>query len=64
MKHPLPWSVPGWPLNVYDAAGKFVCEARDENAAREIVAVSELAHAAMREGQRPEPTGDMNIPKR
>ena len=56
MKHPLPWAVTGWPLNVTDADGKFVCEAKNTEAAREIVAVSKLAHATLQEIRRQDVT--------
>lgn len=49
MTYPLPWRTT-WPLNVVDAEGKFVCTAINEEAAKEIVAVSETAHKAAKAG--------------
>jgi hypothetical protein len=51
MKHPLPWHT-AWAINVHDAEGRFVCEAVNERAAKEIVAVSALAFATLGEIRR------------
>lgn len=48
MKHLLPWETT-YPLNVVDADGVYVCTAKDEATAKEIVAVAALAHATLLE---------------
>ncbi len=49
MKHPLPWRIERFEWIVLDADGKTVCEASGSETAKEIVAVSKLAHATLEE---------------